>query len=183
MIAPKRKTRHFQMKHATNSEKNHKCKTCGKGFINIQSFKDHMNTHTGEKPHLCKHCGAAFASQGTCRMHERTVHLGHSRYISEDQLEARNVDDKNTTRKKILNKKYSCQICSKTFIDTYKLKRHEKVHVKTGELQGLTDVEPLNEKPLNFICQICDKSFIDNWKLKRHEKVHIKSGELNSTLD
>ena len=138
-----------------------------------------MNTHTGEKPHLCKHCGAAFASQGTCRMHERTVHFGHSRYISEDQLEARKVDDKNTTRKKILNKKYSCQICSKTFIDTYKLKRHAKVHVKTIQQIGLT----LNEKPMNFICQICDKSFIDNWKLKRHEKVHIKAGELTPTLD
>ena len=142
-----------------------------------------MNTHTGEKPHLCKHCGAAFASQGTCRMHERTVHFGHSRYISEDQLEARKVDDKNTTKKKILNKKYSCQICSKTFIDTYKLKRHAKVHVKTGEIQGQTDIEPLNEKPMNFKCQICGKSFVDNWKLKRHEKVHIKAGELTPPSD
>ena len=182
MIAPKRKTRHFQMKHATNSEKQHQCKTCGKGFFSIQSFRDHMNTHTGEKPHLCKHCGAAFASQGTRNMHERTVHSGHSRYISEDQLEARNVDDKNTTRKKILNKKYSCLICSKTFIDTYKLNRHAKVHVKTGEPHGLTDIEALNEKSMNFICQICGKSFIDNWKLKRHGKVHIKAVELTPTL-
>ena len=114
----------------------------------------------------------------------KEVHdIGHSRYISEDQLEARKVDDKNTTRKKILNKKYSCQICSKTFIDTYKLKRHAKVHFKTGELQGLTNLEPLKEKAMNFFCHICDKSFIDNWKLKRHEKVHIKAGELTSTLD
>ena len=125
-----------------------------------------------------------FAKLKPLLTHVRKTHtnLGHSRYISEDQLEARNVDDKNTTRKKILNKKYSCQICSKTFIDTYKLNRHAKVHVKTGEPQGLTDIESLNEKSMNFICQICDKSFIDNWKLKRHEKVHIKAGELTPTL-
>ena len=50
-----------------NQDKKYKCEVCGKGFINIQSFKDHMNTHTGEKPHLCKYCGAAFASKGTYR--------------------------------------------------------------------------------------------------------------------
>ena len=34
--------------------------------------------------------------------------------------------------KKSMN--FMCQICSKSFGDTWKLKRHEKIHVKSGEL-------------------------------------------------
>ena len=36
--------------------------------------------------------------------------------------------------KKKVKKNHVCQICNKAFRDTYKLKRHEKVHIKTGEI-------------------------------------------------
>ena len=28
---------------------------------------------------MCNFCGATFANPGNCRMHERTVHMGHNR--------------------------------------------------------------------------------------------------------
>ena len=70
--------RHIVRAHEVNKLQ-YKCEFCGKGFLNNEKLKDHINIHTGEKPHLCKFCGAAFASYGTCRMHERMVHLGHKR--------------------------------------------------------------------------------------------------------
>ena len=37
-------------------------------------------------------------------------------------------------KKKRPKKSHFCKICAKTFRDSYKLKRHEKVHIKAGEL-------------------------------------------------
>ena len=71
--------RHIEYKHKDSSSRKNKCTFCGKGFYSKKELKDHINTHTGAKPYMCNYCGAAFASHGTWRMHERTVHLGHSR--------------------------------------------------------------------------------------------------------
>ena len=70
---------HVQNKHTDNADKKYKCTFCGKGFSKHQRLKEHVNIHTGERPYMCKFCGASFASQGTHRMHERMVHLGHKR--------------------------------------------------------------------------------------------------------
>ena len=140
---------------------------------------------------MCKYCGATFASTGTARMHERTVHLGHNRY-SKDNLEIKKEEnvleiselDEPTTlimNKKILKKDFQCQICNKGFVDNYKLKRHQQIHVKSEDSTNLTVQQ--KDKPMNFTCQICHKSFSDNWKLNRHENIHIKSGELLKPSD
>ena len=62
-----------------NDQKRFKCELCGKGFATKQRLKDHTNIHTGERPFMCKYCGASFANNGNCRMHERSMHLGHKR--------------------------------------------------------------------------------------------------------
>ena len=36
---------------------------------------------------------------------------------------------------------YNCTICSKSFKDNYKLKRHERIHVKSGELPEPSEPE------------------------------------------
>ena len=69
--------RHVQG-HAPDSEKRFKCDVCGKGFVDINNFKDHMNIHTGEKPYKCKFCTSCFASKGNHAQHEKS-HLGHKR--------------------------------------------------------------------------------------------------------
>ena len=38
----------------------------------------------------------------------------------------------------------TCKICSKVFPDSWKLKRHEKIHIKSGELPEPTE-EPEEE--------------------------------------
>ena len=76
MVDKKSLNRHIRSKHTANAERKYKCSYCGKGFMNNQGLKDHINIHTGEKPYMCTYCGSAFASVGTWRMHERTMHLG-----------------------------------------------------------------------------------------------------------
>jgi hypothetical protein len=78
MIAKRRAAQHYAVKHTANEDKRHKCKFCGKGFVEVRKLKDHINTHTGEKPYLCKLCGAAFADKGNHRKHERG-HLNSNR--------------------------------------------------------------------------------------------------------
>ena len=44
------------------------------------------------------------------------------------------VDENAPLRKKRAKKFFVCQICSKSFKDNYKLKRHKKVHIRSGEI-------------------------------------------------
>ena len=44
------------------------------------------------------------------------------------------IDENLPLKKKRLKKEYICQLCSKSFKDNYKLNRHQKVHVRSGEL-------------------------------------------------
>ena len=79
MVGKRNMRRHIGQKHTEHANRKYQCSLCGKGFLEPRRLQDHMNTHTGAKPYMCNYCGAAFASQGTWRMHERTVHLGHKR--------------------------------------------------------------------------------------------------------
>ena len=66
---------------------------------------------------------------------------------------------KNSLRKHLLThqeKKFKCNICNKSFIDNYKLKRHSLIHS--------------NEKKI--ICEICKKKFLFDYNLKIHMRIH-----------
>ena len=49
------------------------------------------------------------------------------------------VDENAPLRKKRAKKIFICQICSKSFKDNYKLKRHKKVHIRSGEIPEPTE--------------------------------------------
>merc|ERR1712066_459178 len=46
-----------------------------------------------------------------------------------------------TPSKKERKKNYNCTLCNKSFKDNYKLKRHNRVHIKAGELPDLPEPE------------------------------------------
>ena len=105
-------------------------------------------------------------------------------------------------KKKRPKKSHFCKICAKTFRDSYKLKRHEKVHIKAGELAEPSEEQKPKENseikkkvniekksvrpklpPKNHTCKECNKSFRDSWKLRRHEKVHLKMKSEERSVD
>ena len=54
-------------------------------------------------------------------------------------------------------KNFVCQVCNKAFRDNYKLKRHEKVHIKSGELVNpsedcsyLEDEKPIHSRTFDL---------------------------------
>jgi DNA-directed RNA polymerase subunit RPC12/RpoP len=79
MVASRRKDRHMQQYHVNPEDRKCKCHICGKGFIDNQKLKDHLNTHTGARPYVCKVCGKDFASQGNYGAHMRQTHRGVKR--------------------------------------------------------------------------------------------------------
>ena len=56
-----------------------RCKECGKMFKNLQTLRDHINTHTGNRPYACDTCGKTFANKANRRAHIRQSHLGKKR--------------------------------------------------------------------------------------------------------
>ena len=61
--------KHMLQIHTENDKKPFICELCGKGFINKQKLKYHMNTHTGNKPFVCDLCGTGFAHKANMRVH------------------------------------------------------------------------------------------------------------------
>ena len=81
-----------------------------------------------------------------------------------------NLDSNNPLigKKEDKKKNFLCQVCNKAFRDNYKLKRHEKVHIKSGELVNpsedcsyLEDEKPLHSgtfdlNSFHFVMKIID---------------------------
>ena len=82
-------------------------------------------------------------------------------YLEDDSFDS--DDDVSKVRKK-----HFCQICNRSFRDSWKLKRHEKVHTKADELSEPTDFplkegmkikkEFQNEKPIDTHNDLAKKS-------------------------
>ena len=93
-----------------------------------------------------------------------------------------NMDVEKLAPNKKLKKLCICGICSKSFKDNYRLRRHvSQVHTKDGEIiqpdplfDAKTEIEIRDAKKV-CICGICNKGFKDNYRLRRHEsQVHTK---------
>ena len=116
--------------HTDNKRLEFKCDICHKVYMKKVTFESHQRYHTGEKPFLCIKCGLTFHSMNSLQCHEIKFH-----------------------EKK---KRKTCDICNKSFYDSYTLNRHKKTHV--------------NEKP--FICDVCNKGFKRKDLLAAHLKIH-----------
>lgn len=146
------------------------CETCGRGFNDLNIFKEHNNEHLGIKPIICVVCKKEFAYSKNMRAHQRKYHSVHimgvpykakcpkcpKAFTKPATLEKHmsNYHSNDGTGKP--KKPHLCDICGKAFRASDKLRTHYRIH--TGE------------KP--YECKNCEKKFAKKDYLLAHERTH-----------
>lgn len=119
-----------EVKTKVNGKVYFTCKICGKNLSSTHTYIHHKRIHTGERPCVCHICGKQFRAPN-----------GLQRHLTETHEKQR---------------RYSCLMCDKHFVNSQNLKLHMRIH--TGE------------RP--FGCSHCGKRFTQSGSLHVHLKIH-----------
>ncbi len=86
----------------------------------LATLKKHMKIHNREKPFKCDQCDASYAKRHPLLVHKQQMHKNDNK---KDQKIIENNIENN-----LKQSKYDCNVCKKSFRDSYGLKRHKKIH-------------------------------------------------------
>ena len=114
--------------------KRYPCEVCQKVFSEKTRLMIHARIHSGERPYVCEDCGFSCSQKDNLRLHKEFRHP-----VSGQQ-----------------EKKFTCDICSASFLTNSNLRRHVLIH---------SDVK-------QCVCETCGKSFKDAGSLKQHNFSH-----------
>ena len=161
LICGTHKTTSNMAKHLRThtGEKRHKCKKCGKLFIDSVKLRNHERIHTGEKPFQCNVCDKSFNLVETLRRHSFT-HSSDKPYKCKYCFKTLNCKWllQNHIRSHTRERPFQCKHCNKSYPTNGSLRQHMRTHDNAVE-----------EK---FECSICQKRFRSVADKKRHEVVH-----------
>ena len=114
--------------------KRYQCQVCHKMFSEKTRLLIHSRTHSGERPWVCEDCGFSCTQKDNLRLHKEFKHPASGQQ----------------------EKKYTCHICSASFLTNSNLRRHVLTH---------SDARLC-------VCETCGKSFKDPGSLKQHVFSH-----------
>ncbi|WAR25515.1 ZN546-like protein [Mya arenaria] len=144
----------------------HKCDLCSEAFMEKDTLKTHMRTHTMQMPYICEKCGSAYSlkNDGALQKHMKACHIGEPVSVFQcDQCQKTFQHQKNLAQHMKLHqgnpKQFKCPECPATYSYKCHLTRHLMIH--TGD------------KP--YKCKICSKAFNRNAHLVRHRKIHSEA--------
>ena len=147
--------------HTEEEEKFFKCQFCDSKFASNQLRNKHQNL-IHNKRYACSKCDKVFSEKTRLIIHSR-IHSGIKPYKCDECSFKCNQKDNLRLHKEfkhpelgIQHKKFSCHICSASFLTNGNLKRHLSVH----------------EDQKKFVCETCGKSFRDPGTLKQHTYSH-----------
>uniref|UniRef100_A0A8C7YA31 C2H2-type domain-containing protein n=1 Tax=Oryzias sinensis TaxID=183150 RepID=A0A8C7YA31_9TELE len=121
----------------------------------ITNLSDYMETGTDERCYICKECGKSFGNISQFKIHARIHAKRFSCNICEKSFSSTsNLDSHLMNHRGI--KPFSCKECDKSYSYVSHLKRHMITH--TGE------------RP--YWCMECRKGFMDLFSLKTHMRIH-----------
>ena len=154
--------KHIKSKHAKDHELI--CLLCGLRKDDLESLKDHTNSHITEKIFKCEICDKTFNDKKSLIDHRPT----HTR---SNDVECPTCFKKLSSQKTLLKhmqlhttkKKFSCKFCSRKFDSKDEGIEHEKTHDSDQE------IEPQEHK-----CPDCGRVFSNKYRLQRHSQVHFE---------
>ena len=124
------RNKHQNLSHT----KRYPCEVCQKMFSEKSRLLIHLRTHSGERPWVCEDCGFSCTQKDNLRIHREFKHPASGQQ----------------------DKKFTCDICSASFLTSSNLKRHVLTH---------SDVRLC-------VCETCGKSFKDPGSLRQHTFSH-----------
>ncbi|XP_020293443.1 zinc finger protein 394-like isoform X2 [Pseudomyrmex gracilis] len=155
--------RHNRLKHAREEDittRNFPCDLCPKRYPDQTSLARHRKTHTGDRPFQCLECHKNFPTSTALRRH-LTQHISQSRPLPCIYCGRRFIDKASLAKHEESHmpndqRKYTCDICQKTFYHITDLSMHKKYH----------------EPDKKFDCEVCGREFNRLNNLQRHMMVH-----------
>ncbi|XP_076779778.1 zinc finger protein with KRAB and SCAN domains 5 isoform X3 [Arvicanthis niloticus] len=155
-------------KKSSPGERPHKCKECGKSFIQSAHLIQHRRIHTGEKPFRCEECGKSYNQRVHLTQHHR-VHTGE--------------------------KPYTCHLCGKAFRVRSHLVQHQSVHSRErpfkcnecgkgfGRRSHLAGHLRLHWRDKSHQCHECGEVFFQYVSLLEHQVLHVGQKSENSVCE
>ncbi|XP_029172694.1 zinc finger protein 286A-like isoform X2 [Nylanderia fulva] len=155
--------RHNRLKHAREEDittRNFPCDLCPKRYPDQTSLARHRKTHTGDRPFQCLECQKNFPTSTALRRH-LTLHNSQSRplpciYCGRRFMDKTSLAKHEESHMPNEQRKYTCDICQKTFHHITDLSMHKKYH----------------DPDKKFDCEVCGREFNRLNNLQRHMMVH-----------
>ena len=151
-------------------KKPHVCEQCSVAFVDLQSFANHIESHTVGRGSLCPYCNAVFQSEHDLNRHI-SLHaesddtndvkisdftLIHSKLDSSEEkypsaaqfnVVLPSVGQNVLLRDENTSKPHHCEMCGKSFISKSGLRKHKRKHCRNDTVQMCTECgEPFKTK-------------------------------------
>ena len=148
-------------------EKPYACQFCGKKYQRGNRLKIHVRTHTNDKPYECHVCLKKFTEGGNLKTH-MLIHSGIKPFRCEAEgcsktfaTQSHLINHRNHHRTKhpIEERENQCHICSKKFLDSKSLFKHQK-------LQNCS-----NSSSKVYACEFCRSIFTGLESLISHKTI------------
>ncbi|XP_063145759.1 zinc finger protein 408 isoform X2 [Candoia aspera] len=147
----------------SSTKRRHRCKECGKAFLQLCHLKKHHFVHTDHKPFLCTECGKSYSSEESFKAH-MLGHRGvrpfpcpecHKTYGTKRDLQEHQVLHTG-------QRPYVCPDCGKSFARRPSLRIHRKTH----------QVKQPSSTPAACQCVICGRHLANPGSLRNHMRLH-----------
>lgn len=157
------------------------CKFCNKVLANINTFKSHMQLHTGRR-HVCETCGKGFSGKAELLYHQAAVHKYGRMYACNqcDYKAPRKIDLVEHERIHTGERPFACEECGLTFRRQYHWRKHTLLHkektVKCLQcprmfyLKGdmMAHYNNVHDRIYVYACHVCGVTYAKTCTVRRH---------------